>query len=627
MMGMRRLARPGFFFALVLLLMTLAVSLPANIEAAASPICSGGLAGDPKGSKTIPVSKDAAAQVKTYLRQVLCANACFDENIAFQVSVQDQKLTVTVTTTNKCTKSQEDPQGLDAGKNKRGCTKGLTPPVAIMKTPSVNHIYRVSLIGTEIPINVVSRTIGPKSRCDPALLESAGLVVDTLSGNDIADSKKVDVALDALQNSTPNVQTTALDATTNQAILDAFGPDVAQQVEKSGNTAEVEAAIKSGDKAAVEDALKRSGVTLNDDVLKKVATLTSDEREGLASEEDREKGILASDDTFERTPQVTDMDRASCAIAGIESSSCINGRPNNYHVVGPRVCNSRGCGSAYGKYQVMWFNIPSWTAQSCGRTIYDPDEFRADTGCQEQVFQTMFSQHVAACNGSFEGAASMWHSGRCFPSNSTDGYMRTSTYVQKFSAYFNGATPSAIAASYTTRSPFASVNPFLSTSPVGYVPNTGGYITSGGYYSGGSSMSPMSFLQQIFTQIQSSDSQQSVSQPSYQPVSSQLLSQQGQIIGQSLPPDPVALIIVQPREISRGGTLLVSWSTVGMSTSDLCGVYVRADGAEALLARNNEGSRTAKTNATSTPGVWDFTLRCTTVSGTSLEQKTSAVVR
>src|SRR5258706_10469967 len=51
------------------------------------------------------------------------------------------------------------------------------------------------------------------------------------------------------------------------------------------------------------------------------------------------------------------------AIADQESS-------NNYGAVGPSVNGDR----AYGKYQVMDFNIPSWTSQYYGKSL-TPQQF------------------------------------------------------------------------------------------------------------------------------------------------------------------------------------------------------------------------------------------------------------
>lgn len=99
-----------------------------------------------------------------------------------------------------------------------------------------------------------------------------------------------------------------------------------------------------------------------------------------------------------------DIERAKRAISeGIESGG-------NYGAIGPDV--KRGDGSvdrAYGKYQVMGANLPSWTKGATGRSM-SPQEFLADKDAQEKVFEKYFGDEMK--KRGFADAASVWFSGQ-----------------------------------------------------------------------------------------------------------------------------------------------------------------------------------------------------------------------
>src|SRR5438552_1324842 len=91
------------------------------------------------------------------------------------------------------------------------------------------------------------------------------------------------------------------------------------------------------------------------------------------------------------------------AIADIESG----GHENPYDAVGPRT----GHGDrAYGKYQMMGNNIPSWTEEA-GLGRLSPQQFIANPDAQEKVFRTRMGKYLDDHGGSVEDAASLWHSG------------------------------------------------------------------------------------------------------------------------------------------------------------------------------------------------------------------------
>jgi hypothetical protein len=117
-------------------------------------------------------------------------------------------------------------------------------------------------------------------------------------------------------------------------------------------------------------------------------------------------------------------DPAANAISGIESGG-------RYDAIGP-VANNKGQ-RAYGKYQVMDFNIPVWTAEVLGKAL-TPQEFLANPQAQEAVFKTKFGQFRQQY-GSDQDAASVWFSGRPLTGNTAGPDVNGTTvagYVNKF---------------------------------------------------------------------------------------------------------------------------------------------------------------------------------------------------
>ena len=113
------------------------------------------------------------------------------------------------------------------------------------------------------------------------------------------------------------------------------------------------------------------------------------------------------------------------AIASIESAGS-----GGYSALGP--ITQRG-NRAYGKYQVMDFNIGPWTEKHLGRRM-TPDEFLANPEAQEAVFRGEFGSYVQKY-GNPQDAASAWFTGqpRSSGANRKDIYGTTgSGYVEKF---------------------------------------------------------------------------------------------------------------------------------------------------------------------------------------------------
>lgn len=110
------------------------------------------------------------------------------------------------------------------------------------------------------------------------------------------------------------------------------------------------------------------------------------------------------------------------AIAAIESRGS-----GNYSAV----TDSGGGNRAYGRYQIMDFNIPSWTERWLGQRM-EPEEFLNNPAAQDAVFRGQFGSYVDRW-GNPRDAASAWFTGQPLSSSSgrrdvlgtsTEEYMR-----------------------------------------------------------------------------------------------------------------------------------------------------------------------------------------------------------
>jgi len=288
--------------------------------------------------------------------------------------------------------------------------------------------------------------------------------------------------------------------------------------------------------------------------------------------------------------------------------------------------------AAYGEeYRLDRINIkdpsinPEWIASQSTRMQAVILQDKADrTGGD-------FGRMVTAYNGSSVYGVRAIGNANLLQSGGANSYWQTA-YNSALASAESGPTITNLAATdiptggVRSASPFGNVTPFFTTSaPVGRAGPTG-YASPGAYatpvYSPTVYPSPyggaggMTYAQPVS------------SLPSPTLVSS-LLTQPGpQVITPQPLLQPVAVIIAQPREVSRGGSLVVSWSTIGMNALDPCYVYLESGGTNTLFARGNEGSRTLITSATSTVGVWNFTLQCLAfANGQLVRQMTSVLVR
>lgn len=105
-------------------------------------------------------------------------------------------------------------------------------------------------------------------------------------------------------------------------------------------------------------------------------------------------GFNVQPNPIQMGPQFADV------IGGMESGG-------RYDAVGP-VANNQGQ-RAYGKYQVMDFNVGPWTQEVLGQAM-TPQEFLANPQAQDAVFKAKFGQYVQK-HGSPEAASRAWFAG------------------------------------------------------------------------------------------------------------------------------------------------------------------------------------------------------------------------
>lgn len=112
------------------------------------------------------------------------------------------------------------------------------------------------------------------------------------------------------------------------------------------------------------------------------------------------------------------------ALGYVESS-------NRYDVLGPPTRNG---GRAYGRYQVMDFNVPSWTEQYFGQRM-TPEQFLANPEAQDAVFAGRMGEYYGNSTGDpasrVRNAASLWFTGQPYSAdtaNRSDGYINNQEY-------------------------------------------------------------------------------------------------------------------------------------------------------------------------------------------------------
>ena len=126
-------------------------------------------------------------------------------------------------------------------------------------------------------------------------------------------------------------------------------------------------------------------------------------------------------------PSDDNITRIANAIARLESGG-------KYDAMGPQ---TKSGDRAYGKYQIMGNNIPSWSKEALGRQI-TPDEFLAAPQLQDQIAHHRMGQYYNKY-GNPQDVASMWFSGRPLKNNNSRDVLGTSVpqYVSTVTKYLN----------------------------------------------------------------------------------------------------------------------------------------------------------------------------------------------
>lgn len=128
-----------------------------------------------------------------------------------------------------------------------------------------------------------------------------------------------------------------------------------------------------------------------------------------------------------------DLPAAREALAAIESRGS-----GDYAAVGPVVDKGMYKGQrAYGRYQVMEGNIPSWTKEALGKSL-TTEEFLNDQAAQDAVVEYQLKKSFDKY-GNYEDAASVWFTGKpaSKAGNVNDGFTSAPEYLQKFRRHFS----------------------------------------------------------------------------------------------------------------------------------------------------------------------------------------------
>ncbi|MSU73729.1 hypothetical protein EXS56_01160 [Candidatus Kaiserbacteria bacterium] len=84
-----------------------------------------------------------------------------------------------------------------------------------------------------------------------------------------------------------------------------------------------------------------------------------------------------------------------------------------------------------------------------------------------------------------------------------------------------------------------------------------------------------------------------------------------------------ATVVAQPKEVTRGNPITVSWTSIGMSTDSPC--VLRAN--STFIAEGNQGAKVVPTTQATRVGSLIFTLSCTTAAGVTFQRTTAVMVR
>lgn len=110
----------------------------------------------------------------------------------------------------------------------------------------------------------------------------------------------------------------------------------------------------------------------------------------------------------------------------------------NYSAVGPAV---QGGHHAYGKYQVMDYNIPSWTKKYYGQSL-TPQQYLSNRAAQDAVARGVLQGYYNKYGA--KGAAAMWYSGQPDPTKTYGNppvYQYVNSVVGRAGSYAGQSVP------------------------------------------------------------------------------------------------------------------------------------------------------------------------------------------
>ncbi|MGV2132770.1 phage tail length tape measure family protein [Agrobacterium vitis] len=231
-------------------------------------------------------------------------------------------------------------------------------------------------------------------------------IVDGLSSGDISG---------ALEGISKDIQKTVLDLAVKNPLKNALTGSNYGTLADVGGVKGVASNLLGDSKSVGSMAVTAGTVMINGGVAAGVAN----------SAQPLSQAAIANDNS------PSSIARYAQAIKQVESG-------NNYTQLGPI---TKSGDRAYGAYQVMGANIPSWTKETLGQQL-TPSQFLADPTAQDKVFAKYFGQSLSKY-GNANDAASVWFSGRPMSQagNAADVLGTTTpAYVQKFNAALGQTT-------------------------------------------------------------------------------------------------------------------------------------------------------------------------------------------
>lgn len=669
-------------FLLALLLLAPTISSALVRPALSKTRCPAGASSEaPALSSKLLTEKTPQADAEKFLNTAIyCPNACY--NLKATLTLTYSGIQVDVAATDVCKYKDKLPNDPAQG-TKRGCLKGEQEPSISLTTKDVySRVYGFSIKDQTInksrcDENALYTSVGKFFD---------GL--QQVQTNAAAGQSQMQTALNELQSNTdprpdgqetvgatspasvpdPDVAKPAPVPTTDEALSQFLTDKYGVPADQAKSLVETDAdKVKSMiEKSNTNDIAGAQAIAkelkLNDDVMTKIAEMTPPKQmtpdEANAIYDQQHAG---RQNTFEQPAQTTTGLSSQCGVDGLAGnimraeSSC--GR-----------INSNPLSSVQGPYH---FLCDTWTAyaQSTGNGQYSNCAYRNDSRISTQVMNAKMDQFaqtygtqctqaglsLSSCQYAIHvfgegGYRQMFNAYQTRPNDSAfslcGSALGNSACSNNSSIFRNGGTIAGVFGELdrrlggngtviptiasnaspftgfttsdgvytTTGSPFGGVNPFYG-SVTGYSTPTG-YSTSYGYQPSVSQSTGgwSSFLSGLFGGYFNSAAQPTQNRPIQQVAyPSQTAAQQA-----------VISIIAQPQNAYVGNKIVVSWSSVGVQTTNQCTTVVVTNSGTSTLATANEGSKIITAEA---KGLMRFTITCTTLAGAVITQATNVAVQ